>query len=75
MRLIDAEKGPCKGCGMTYCHENCKKYYDWLEGCDYDVEAVVAELEKETVIGADCVGNGFECIPKFKAISIVRGKE
>ena len=36
---------------------------------------VVARLEKETVIGAGCVGNGFECIPKFKAISIVRGKE
>lgn len=41
------------------------------------MEAVVAKLKKETVIGADCIGNGFECIPKFKAIEIVRngGKE
>lgn len=24
-----------------------------------------------TVIGADCVGKGFECIPTFRAIEIV----
>ena len=29
-----------------YCYKNCEKHDKWLEGCDYDVEAVVAELEK-----------------------------
>lgn len=47
MRLINAEKYPCKGCPIEYCYENCKKFYAWLDGCDYDVEAKVAELEVE----------------------------
>ncbi len=38
----------------------------------FDVDAVVEKLEENTVIGADCIGNGFECIPKFMAISIVK---
>ena len=45
-RFIDAEKCPCKTCGISYCHENCNKYYEWLNGCDYDVEKVVEELEE-----------------------------
>lgn len=48
-RLIDAEKCPCKTCGISYCHENCNKYYEWLNGCDYDVEKVVAEIEKLSI--------------------------
>ena len=47
MRLIDAEKCPCNGCGVMYCYKNCKEYDEWFNGCDYDVEAVVAELEYE----------------------------
>ena len=44
-RYIDAEKYPCKTCGISYCHENCKKFYEWLNGCDYDVENVITELQ------------------------------
>lgn len=39
----------------------------------YDVDAVVEQLEDVTAIGADCVGNAFECIPKYMAIEIVKG--
>ena len=75
MRLIDAEKCPCKGCPIEYCHENCKKYYAWLDGCDYDVEAVVAELERRKGTyfdGERCEGTAIKI---NDAISIVRGKE
>ena len=82
MRLIDAEKCPCKGCVMTYCNENCKKYYAWLDGCDYDVEAKVAELEKasyrtENTFDEDgyCNDDSEEVVELHTAISIVRGKE
>ena len=69
MRLIDAEKCPCKGCGITYCNENCKRYYAWLDGCDYDVKAKVAELEEL----ADYNGNAYlDCAD---VLEIVRGKE
>ena len=74
MRLIDAEKCPCKGCSITYCHENCKKYYAWLNGCDYDVEAVVAELEASAE-GAKDSKDLSKWSAYQKAISIVRGKE
>lgn len=47
-RFIDAEKYPCKTCGISYCHENCKKFYEWLGGCDYDVGKVVEVLGKES---------------------------
>ena len=39
----------------------------------YDVDKVAEQLKEETVIGADCTGNGFECIPTYKATEIVRG--
>ena len=39
----------------------------------YDVDAVVEQLEDVTAIGADCVGNAFEFIPKYMAIEIVKG--
>lgn len=29
-------------------------------------------MEDATAIGADCVGNAFECIPKYMAIEIVK---
>ena len=84
-RYIDADKCPCKGCGISYCNENCKKYYAWLEGCDYDVEAVVAELEKESKEyekradenNVDTEYTRYYAISEGldKAISIVRGKE
>ena len=53
-RYIDADKCPCKGCGISYCNENCKKYYAWLNGCDYDVEAVVESVQ------CDCYTMGLD---------------
>ena len=38
----------------------------------YDVNNVLEQLEDATAIGADCVGNAFECIPKYMAIGIVK---
>ena len=38
----------------------------------YDVNNVLEQLEDATAIGADCVGNAFECIPKYMAIEIVK---
>lgn len=36
-------------------------------------ERIIKELEEEAiVVGADCFGEGFECIPKWKAIEIVK---
>ena len=37
-KLIDANKYPCRSCGKTYCHQNCKEFIDWLENT---VDAVV----------------------------------
>ena len=39
----------------------------------YDVDKVVKQLEEETVVAADCVGNGFDCIPTYRATEIVKG--
>lgn len=39
----------------------------------YDVDKVVEQLEEETVVAADCVGNGFDCIPTYRATEIVKG--
>lgn len=38
----------------------------------YDVDKVLEQMENATAIGADCVGNAFECIPKYMAIEIVK---
>ncbi len=38
----------------------------------YDVDKVLEQFEAATAIGADCVGNAFECIPKYMAIEIVK---
>ena len=47
-----------------------------LEPTAYDVEAVVAELEKESYTTTDIVcGGRFEAIRLSTAIEIVRGKE
>ena len=43
-RLIDAEKYPCMNCTVSYCYKNCKKHDEWLNGCDYDVEKVIEQL-------------------------------
>ena len=80
-RYIDAEKCPCKGCPIEYCYQNCEKYYAWLEGCDYDVEAVVAELNETGRKFCENVGCSKECencehgALMRTIIEIVRGKE
>lgn len=38
----------------------------------YDVDKVLEQMEDATAIGADCVGNAFECIPQYMAIEIVK---
>ena len=38
----------------------------------YSINKVIDELKKSKAIGADCVGEGFECVPLFKAIEIVK---
>lgn len=51
-RLIDADKCPCILCEdtrnahCTYEHRSCEKFCNWLNNTAYDVEKVVAELEK-----------------------------
>ena len=69
MRLIDAEKYPCKTCGISYCHENCEMFYKWLNGCDYDVEKVVAELEDKSAM--DIFDKAWY-VRKNEAIRVVR---
>lgn len=75
MRLIDAEKCPCKNCGISYCYENCNKYYEWLNGCAYDVEKVVVELTKQAFCRFENCENCHTCEPVIdekKAKEIVR---
>ena len=39
-KLIDANKYPCRSCGKTYCHQNCKEFIEWLENPVDAVEVV-----------------------------------
>ena len=36
------------------------------------IDGTIERLKENKVIGADCIGIGFECIPLFKAIEIVK---
>ena len=36
------------------------------------IDRTIERLKENKVIGADCIGIGFECIPLFKAIEIVK---
>jgi hypothetical protein len=53
-RLIDADKCPCILCEdtrnahCTYEHRSCAKFCNWLNNTAYDVEKVVAELERKS---------------------------
>ena len=67
-----------------YGHET-EQYDDTMLAIDMAIEAlknqeaekehIIKELEEATVIGADCFGEGFECIPTWKAIEIVKRGE
>lgn len=72
MRLIDAKKCPCYTC-RTQCCENpmrCSFFGLWLQKQAYDVEAVVAKMEKESF--EDSCGRA---ILLSDAEMIVRGEE
>lgn len=84
MRLIDADllKKNCKCTGTFESNFQCvslKTLGDLIDAqpTAYEVDKVLEQLEDATAIGADCVGNAFECIHKYMAIEIVKagGKE
>lgn len=71
MRLIDADVLK-KEIHMSYSDD-----LEILEKIDkqptaYDTDKVLEQMEDATAIGADCVGNAFECIPQYMAIEIVK---
>ena len=79
MRLIDADllKKNCKCTGTFESNFQCvslKTLGDFIDAqpTAYEVDKVLEQLEDATAIGADCVGNAFECIPKYMAIEIVK---
>lgn len=79
MRLIDADllKKNCKCTGTFESNFQCvslKTLGDLIDAqpTAYEVDKVLEQLEDATAIGADCVGNAFECIPKYMAIEIVK---
>lgn len=79
MRLIDADllKNNCKCTGTFESNFQCvtlKTLGDLIDAqpTAYEVDKVLEQLEDATAIGADCVGNAFECIPKYMAIEIVK---
>lgn len=72
MRLIDADK--LESVDFSECIDlmEIMNVID-AQPTAYDVDAVEEQLKDVTAIGADCVGNAFECIPKYMAIEIVKG--
>lgn len=74
MRLIDADE--LKNI-LTVAEYPCVLQNTLIEIIDmqptaYDTDKVLEQMEDSTAIGADCVGNAFECIPKYMAIEIVK---
>lgn len=74
MRLIDADE--LKNI-LTVAEYPCVLQNTLIEIIDmqptaYDTDKVLEQMEDATAIGADCVGNAFECIPKYMAIEIVK---
>lgn len=74
MRLIDADE--LKNI-LTVAEYPCVLQNTMIEIIDmqptaYDTDKVLEQMEDATAIGADCVGNAFECIPKYMAIEIVK---
>ena len=74
MRLIDADE--LKNI-LTVAEYPCVLQNTLIEIIDmqptaYDTDKVLEQMEDATAIGADCVGNAFECIPQYMAIEIVK---
>lgn len=74
MRLIDADE--LKNI-LTVAEYPCVLQNTLIEIIDmqptaYDTDKVLEQMEDATAIGADCIGNAFECIPKYMAIEIVK---
>lgn len=74
MRLIDADALVKDLLEQIPLAENVPIFKDIIESqpTAYNVDNVLEQLEDATAIGADCVGNAFECIPKYMAIEIVK---
>lgn len=74
MRLIDADALVKDLLEQIPLAENVPIFKDIIESqpTAYNVDNVLGQLEDATAIGADCVGNAFECIPKYMAIEIVK---
>ena len=51
MRLIDADKYPCKDCGSMddWCKHTCGMLKEWLNTTAYDVEKVIEELTDNAI--------------------------
>ena len=74
MRLIDADVLVKDLLEQIPLAENVPIFKDIIESqpTAYDTDKVLEQMEDATTIGADCVGNAFECIPKYMAIEIVK---
>lgn len=74
MRLIDADALVKDLLEQIPLAENVPIFKDIIESqpTAYDTDKVLEQMEDATAIGADCVGNAFECIPKYMAIEIVK---
>lgn len=74
MRLIDADVLVKDLLEQIPLAENVPIFKDIIESqpTAYDTDKVLKQMEDATAIGADCVGNAFECIPKYMAIEIVK---
>ncbi len=74
MRLIDADVLVKDLLEQIPLAENVPIFKDIIESqpTAYDTDKVLEQMEDATAIGADCVGNAFECIPKYMAIEIVK---
>lgn len=74
MRLIDADVLVKDLLEQIPLAENVPIFKDIIESqpTAYDTDKVLEQMEDATAIGADCVGNAFECIPQYMAIEIVK---
>ena len=74
MRLIDADVLVKDLLEQIPLAENVPIFKDIIESqpTAYDTDKVLEQMEDATAIGADCVGNAFECSPKYMAIEIVK---
>lgn len=64
MRLIDADKCPCKGCSSEFnCYDTyCPEFEEWLQKSVYNIDKIVEALEEN----GKCVGiDSIDCPVKY----------